>query len=93
MMEMVISQTAHTKELKIEDIPITQYHLDHQIQIMTNEAFIIEGHSDHVIDFMLLVHINTPVMSFIPAILLLITCKHHHMSREQFTGAINYHPS
>ena len=76
------------KELKIESIPITQQHLDHQIQIVTNEAFIIEGHLGQVIDFMALIHVSTSVMSFLPPTLLLVTKKHHHMLAEQFMRAI-----
>ena len=63
--EMVVSQTTCTKELQMEDIPITQHSLDHQIQNVTNEAFIIEGHPDQVINIMGLIHV-IPIMSFIP---------------------------
>ena len=54
--KMVIPQTVHTKEPKIEDIFITRYHLDHCIQIVTNEAFIIDGHTHQVIGFTALIH-------------------------------------
>ena len=84
--------TNHTKELKI-DIPITQHHLDLQIQIMSNQAFIIEDHPGQANGFTVLIHVSTPVMSFILQTLLLVTQKHHHMPGEQFTRAIYYHPS
>ena len=40
----MVSQTTHTRELKIKDIPVTQHHLDYQTLIITNEAFIKEGY-------------------------------------------------
>ena len=62
MVEMVILQTIHTKELKIEDIPITQHHLDHHIQIVTSEAFTIEDQPGQVIGFTALIHMSTSLM-------------------------------
>ena len=76
MVEMVILQNACTKKLKIEDLRITQHHLDHQIQILTNKAFITEGHPGQVIGFTALIHMSTLIMSFIPPTLLLVTWKH-----------------
>ena len=42
MVELVALQTLCTKELKIEDITVTQHHLDYHIQVITNEIFTIE---------------------------------------------------
>ena len=88
MVEMVFLQTACNKKLKIEDIPIPQHHLDDQIKIITNEAFIIEDHPGQIIGLKALIHLSTPIMSFISPTLLLITQKHHHMPGEQFTRTI-----
>ena len=93
MVETVVSQTAHTRELKIEDKYITLHHLDHQIHIVTNEAFIIEGQTGQVIHFTALIHVSTPIMSFILPTLLLVTWKHHQIQGKQFIRAIYYHPS
>ena len=90
---MVILHTTHTKQPKIEDIPITQYHLEHHIQIVTNEAFTIEGQPGQVISFISLIHMSTQIMSFIPPTLLLAIQKDHHIQGEQFMRAICYHPS
>ena len=73
MVETVILQTILTRELKIEDIHITQHHLDHHIQIVVNEAFTIEGHPDQVIGSIALIHMNTPIIPFMPPRLLLAT--------------------
>ena len=93
MMEMVISQAAHSKELKIEDIPIIHHHLDHLIQIATIETFTIEGQTGHVISFTGLFHLSTALMSLLPPTLPLATWKHHHMPEKEFIKAIYYHPS
>ena len=66
MVEMVISQTACTKELNIGDTHITPHHSNHQIQHVTNKAFIIEGHPDQVAHFTPLLYVSTPIMSSIP---------------------------
>ena len=84
MVEMVILQTMHTKELKIED---------HHIQIMTNEAFIIEDHPGQVIGFKAPTHVSILIMSFILPTLLPATQKYHHMQETQFIKAIYCHPS
>ena len=67
MVETFVLQTMCTKELKMEDIPITQHHLDHQIEIVSNEAFSIEGHPVQVIGFTIVIYMGTPIMSFIPS--------------------------
>ena len=54
---MVFLQTTHTRELNLEDITITQHHLDHHIQIMLNEAFTIDGQPGQVISFIALIHV------------------------------------
>ena len=82
MVEMVVLQTTITRETKIEEIPIGQYHLVHQIQTMLNEAFTIEGHPCKVIGFIALNHVNTSMMSFMPPTLLLAIQKHYHMPGE-----------
>ena len=79
MVETVILETVCIKDLKIENIPITQHYFDHQIQIVTNEAFIIEGHLGQVIGFTAFINISTPITSVIPPKLLLVTQKHHHI--------------
>ena len=65
MVEMVISQTACTKELNIGDTHITPHHSDHQIQHVTNKAFTIEGHPGQITGFTALLHVNTSIMSYI----------------------------
>ena len=62
MVETVISQTTHTKELKIEDTHTTPHHSDHQIQYMTNKAITIEGYQSQVTGFMVLVYLNSSRM-------------------------------
>ena len=79
MAEMAIPQMMHTNELKIEDILITQQHLDYHILIVTNKAFITDGYPGHVIGFTALIYMNILIMSFIPPKLLLATLKHHYM--------------
>ena len=44
--------------------PITQHHLDHQIQVLTNVAFTIVGYQGQVICFIVLIHVSTPIMIF-----------------------------
>ena len=88
MVEMVISQTVHTKSFKIENKPTTQHHLDNKIELVTKEAFTIEDDQGQVISFTALIHVSTLIMFFIPPTLLLERQKHHHMPGEQFTRAI-----
>ena len=66
-------KTTHNKEPKIEGIPTTQHHLNHHNQIVINEAFAIEGHTGQVTGFIVLIHVNIPIMSFIPLTLMLAT--------------------
>ena len=77
IVEMVILQTTHTKDGKIEDIIITQHHLGHYIQTVISEVFIIEGQPGQAISFITLTHMSVPIMSFTCLMLLLITCKLH----------------
>ena len=91
-METVILQTVCTKELKTENISITQHHLGHHVQIITNEAFTIGGHPGKIIGFTALSYVSTPIMSFISPTLLLATWEQHHMPEEQFMRAIYHHP-
>ena len=91
MMEIVILQTTYSRELKIEDMPITQNHLDDHIQIMVNEDFTVEGQPGQIIGFITLINVITPGMCFMPSSLLLATQKHHHMPGEQFMRTSNYH--
>ena len=58
MVEMVISQTAHIKELKIEDIHITSHHSDCQTQPVNSKAFTIEGQSGQITGFMALLYMS-----------------------------------
>ena len=93
MVKMVILQTTHTNELKISHIPITQHYLDYHIKIIINEAFTIEGHLCQVTGFITPIHMNTPIMSFMPLIVLLATQKHHSMPAKQFIRVLCYHLS
>ena len=43
---------------------ITQHHLDHQVQIMSNEDFTIKGHSGQLFGFIAPMYMNTLMMSF-----------------------------
>ena len=77
MVEMVILQATYTRVGKIEDITITQHHLDHHIQIVISQAFTIGGQPGQVVEFITLTHISIPIMSFMDLTLLVITCKQH----------------
>ena len=63
MVETVISQTTHTKELKIEHTHITLHHSDCKIQLVNNRVFTIEGHSGQVNGFPAPLDMGTPIMS------------------------------
>ena len=93
MVEMAVLQTTCTKEPKIEDITFAQYDLDQHIQVVTNKVFTIEGHPGQVIGFIMLIHVSTPIISFISPTLLLAIKKHHNTTQEQFMKAIFYQPS
>ena len=69
-------QTAHTKDLRIEDIHITTHPSGHSIQLVNNKAFIIEGHPGQVTGFTTLLHLSTLIMSSIPPTQLLVTQTH-----------------
>ena len=93
MVEMVISQTTHTKELKIEDTHITLHHSDNKIQCVTNKAFTTEGHPGQLTDLTVPLHLSTPIVSSIPPTQLLVTQNHHHIPGAQFMRIIYYHLS
>ena len=84
MVEMVIPQTIHTSNGKIEDRTITQHHLDHHIQMMISEVFTIEGQPGQAIGFITLTLMSIPIMSFTHLMLLLISCKPYKMPGKQF---------
>ena len=59
---MVILQTTHSRDGKLEDISITQHYSDHHIQTVISKTFTIEGQPGQVIGFITLIHVSIPIM-------------------------------